>query len=90
MRITVPQWFSRSAETGIRVNSEAMRSTDAGRKFWVYVTTVPLTLLTLASLPVAWLSQSPGHEWWLVAAVISLAERIGTLSYFIPRGLTPN
>jgi len=49
MRITVPQWFSRSPESGIRVNGEAMRSADAGRRFWVYVTTVPLTLLTLAS-----------------------------------------
>lgn len=27
--------------------------------FWVYVTTVPLTLLTLASLVAAWLSQGP-------------------------------
>jgi hypothetical protein len=87
MRITVPQWFSRSPESRIRVNSEAMRSSDAGRRFWVYVTTVPLTLLTLVSLPVAWQSQSPRHEWWLVAAVVTLAERIGTLSYFIPRGL---
>ena len=64
-----------------------MRRTDAGRRFWVYVTTVPLTLLTLASLSVAWQSHNPRHEWWLVAAVVTLAERIATLSYFIPRGL---
>lgn len=87
MRITVPQWFSRSSESGIRVNSEAMRRTDAGRRFWVYVTTVPLTLLTLASLAVAWPSRSPRQAWWLIAAAISLVERVGTFSYFIPRGL---
>ncbi|HEU5261994.1 MAG TPA: hypothetical protein VFU41_11300 [Gemmatimonadales bacterium] len=87
MRITVPLWFSRSAESGIQVNSEAMLRADAGRRFWVFVTTVPLTLLTLASLAVAWQPASPRHEWWLVAAVVTLVERIATLSYFIPRGL---
>jgi hypothetical protein len=87
MRITVPQWFSHPSESDIRVNSEAMRSTDAGRRFWVYVTTVPLTLLTLASLAVAWPPQDPRQEWWLIATAVSLVERIGTFFYFIPRGL---
>jgi hypothetical protein len=49
-RIVLPQWFSRSSGSGIRVNSEAMRNTDTGRRFWAFVTTVPLTLLTLANL----------------------------------------
>jgi hypothetical protein len=56
-RIILPQWFNRSPESGLRVDSEAMRRTDAGREFWAYVTTVPLTLLTLASLVVAYQSQ---------------------------------
>ena len=83
-RIVVPQWFSRSQNSGLQVNSEAMRRTDTGRRFWAYVTTVPLTLLTLASLVVAWQAQSPRREWWIGAAVITLVERIGTFSYFIP------
>lgn len=86
-RIILPQWFSVSPESGLRVNSEAMRRTDTGRRFWAYVTTVPLTLLTLASLVVVWQSQSPIREWWLGAAVITLVERIGTFSYFIPTAL---
>jgi len=53
IRIILPQWFSVSPESGFRVNSEAMRRTDARLRFWAYVTTVPLTLLTLASLVVA-------------------------------------
>ena len=52
-RIILPQWFSRSSESGICVNSAAMRSTDTGRRFWTFVTTVPLTLLTLANLVAA-------------------------------------
>ena len=85
-RIILPQWFSRS-ESGIRVNSAAMRSPDTGRRFWAFVTTVPLTLLTLANLVVASQSQGPRREWWLGAAVITLVERIATFSYFIPTAL---
>jgi len=87
IRIILPQWFSVSPESGFRVNSEAMRRTDAGLRLWAYVTTVPLTLLTLASLVVAWQSSGPRRDWWLGAAVIILVERIGTFAYFIPTGL---
>ena len=86
-RIILPQWFSRSSESGIRVNSAAMRSTDTGRRFWAFVTTVPLTLLTLANLAVAWQSRAPRREWWLGAAAITLVERIVTFSYFIPTAI---
>ncbi|MEK7795207.1 MAG: DUF1772 domain-containing protein [Candidatus Hydrogenedentota bacterium] len=83
-RVIFPQWFDRSPGPGVRVNSEAMRATDTGRSFWAFVTTVPLTLLTMANLVVAWQSQGTRHEWWLGAAVITLVERIATFSYFIP------
>jgi hypothetical protein len=86
-RIVLPQWFSRSSESGFRVNTAVMRSTDTGRRFWAFVTTVPLTLLTLANLAVAWKSQGHRHEWWLGAAVITLVERISTFLYFIPTAL---
>jgi hypothetical protein len=86
-RVILPQWFRRSSEGGIRVNSAVMRSTDVGRSFWAFVTTIPLTLLTLANLAVAWQSQGSRHEWWLGAAVITLVERIATFSYFIPTAL---
>lgn len=86
-RIILPQWFSRSSENGWRVDVEAMRRTDTGRSFWAYVTTVPLTLLTLASLAVTWNLANPLKQWWLAAAIITLLERIGTFSYFIPTAL---
>lgn len=62
----------------------ASRFLDSGPKFWAFVTTVPLTLLTLASLVAAW--QTPGARggWWLGAALITLVERIMTFAYFIP------
>jgi hypothetical protein len=86
-RIVVPQWFSRSQETGWRVDSDAIRRADTGLRFWVYVSTVPLTLPTLASLLVAWQLQGPVQEWWLGAAALALLERIGTFFYFIPTAL---
>jgi hypothetical protein len=55
-----------------------------GVLFWVYVTTVPLTLLTLANLIAARLDRGPRRYWWLSAAAIVVVERIATFSYFIP------
>ena len=60
---------------------------DSGRQFWVFVTTGPLTLLTLASLVAAWQTQGAIGRWWLVAAVFTLVERIMTFAFFIPQML---
>lgn len=40
-RIIRPQWFIGSSDSRLRVNIEAMRSTDTGRRFWTFVTTGP-------------------------------------------------
>jgi hypothetical protein len=53
-RIVVSTWISSSQEPGAHWNAEAARRDDTGRKFWAFVTTVPLTLLTLANLFAAW------------------------------------
>lgn len=86
-RINVPRWFTRRGHSGVTVDADAMRADDSGRRFWVYVTTVPLTLLTLASCAVAWGAHSSRDLWWLIGAGLTLLERAGTLGYFIPRGL---
>jgi H+/Cl- antiporter ClcA len=44
-RIVVPLWA--------RAPPESLRSPDSGRKFWAFVSTIPLTLLSLANLLVA-------------------------------------
>lgn len=83
-RLVIPQWFPGSVKSGYRVNITAMQELDSGRKFWAFVTTIPLTLLTLVNLVLAWQSQLPAHAWWLAAALITLIERAGTFSFFIP------
>jgi hypothetical protein len=81
-RITVPRWLSSSESS--HWNADAARQDDVGRRFWALVTTVPLTLLTLASLIVAWRASGSLRSWWLTAAFLALGDRIFTFSYFIP------
>jgi Anthrone oxygenase len=73
-RIVVRQWEDTPPQTW----------PNTGLEFWAYVTTVPLTLLTLASLVAAWRDQGPRRYWWLGAVAITVAERSATFSYFIP------
>jgi hypothetical protein len=73
-RVVVPQWE----------DTPPQRWPNTGLKFWAYVTTGPLTLLTLASLVAAWREQGPRRYWWLGAVAITIAERSATFSYFIP------
>jgi anthrone oxygenase-like protein len=83
-RITVPRWLNSSEDSGRHWNAEAARRDDTGRRFWGFVTTVPLTLLTLASLFVAWRAPGPLRSWWLAGATLALVDRVFTFSYFIP------
>ncbi len=73
-RVVVPQWENIPPRTW----------TQTGVLFWVYVTTVPLTLLTLANLVAAWRDRGPRRYWWLGAVAIIVVERIATFAYFIP------
>src|SRR3990172_12339001 len=73
-RVVIPQWG----------NILPREWPNTGLMFWVYVTTVPLTLLTIASLIPAWLSQGPMRFWYLAAVCIVMVERAATFSYFIP------
>jgi Domain of unknown function (DUF1772) len=83
-RITVPRWLSSSEDSGRHWNADATRRDDTGRRFWAFVTTLPLTLLTIAILVIAWRAPGPLRDWWLASAVLALGDRIFTFSYFIP------
>ena len=83
-RIVVPRWISATAEPGGHWNAAAVRQDDTGTRFWAFVTTAPLTLLTLINLWAAWRAQSSLRMWWLIAAVAALADRVFTFGYFIP------
>jgi Domain of unknown function (DUF1772) len=83
-RIVVPQWIDTSDDGAYHWNAEAARRADTGLRFWAFVTTGPLTLLTLGNLVAAWKARGAGRGWWLAAALAALADRLFTFSYFIP------
>jgi hypothetical protein len=83
-RVVVSHWVTSSPEAGTHWHATVAQKDDSGRRFWAYVTTVPLTLLTLANLFVAWRASGPVRAWWLAAALAALADRVFTFSYFIP------
>ncbi len=84
-RVVVGRWLTSSRETGAHWNADAARRDDTGRRFWAFVTTVPLTLLALASLFAAWRGSSVLAHWWLAAALATLVDRAFTFLYFIPK-----
>jgi hypothetical protein len=75
-RVVVPLWAS--------APPASLRSPDSGRRFWAFVTTIPLTLLTIANLAAASQAQGPRRAWWLAATLVVLVERGATFGYFIP------
>jgi hypothetical protein len=83
LRIVVPQWITLVGDEYVW-HAQAAVEADTGRRFWAYVTTGPLTLLTLASLVLAFRERGPARRPWLIAAVTSLADRVVTFAYFIP------
>ena len=46
-RVEFPRWANSASASGF--DAGAARAANAGMRFWLYVTTVPLTILTLAS-----------------------------------------
>jgi hypothetical protein len=78
-RIVMSRWMGQG-----HWNAEAARADDTGRRFWGLVSTVPLTLLTIANLVAAWQTAGPERGWWLAAALFALADRGLTFAYFIP------
>jgi hypothetical protein len=51
-RVVIPQWADMPPKTW----------PNTGLMFWVYVTTVPLTLLTLANVIAAWMERSSSYS----------------------------
>ncbi len=83
-RIMLPMWLTQTDVGGYYWDAHAARTANTGVNFWVYVTTVPLTLLTVASLVLARGSYPELRRWWLIAGLISVVDRMVTFGYFIP------
>ena len=82
-RIVVPGWIDTAAAAPVW-NPDAAHDDNTGVRFWVAVTTVPLTLLTLANLFAGWRAPTGLRRWWLGTATTAVIERALTLGYFVP------
>ncbi len=83
-RIVVPQWLVRSSDGRTHWNVAAAVAANVGLRFWVYVTTVPLTILTFANLFAALQAVGPARNWWLTAVIAAALDRASTFGYFVP------
>ena len=83
-RIVASHWLTTSPESAAHWRADAARRDDTGRRFWAFVTTLPLTLLTLANLFAASRASGAVRGWWLAAGLAALADRAFTFGYFIP------
>lgn len=83
-RIVIWRWLGGPVAAGRRWDAEAARRDDPGLRFWAFVSTGPLTLLTLANLFAGFHAAGPARAWWIAASMVALAERLLTFSYFIP------
>ena len=78
----MPRWVRSARANGLP--SQVASSANTGMQFWLYTTTLPLTLLTLASFFAIRFVDPETRKWWLIAAWASLGSQILTLAYFIP------
>ena len=81
-RVELPRWANSAKRAGS--NAPVAGAANAGMRFWLYATTVPLTILTLASFVALRWTDPETRRWWLIAAWSALGERILTFAYFIP------
>jgi len=82
--IVVSRWLRSSSDGRRHWRADAARDDDTGRRFWAFVTTIPLTVLTVMNLVAAWQRPASIRGWWLAAAAFALADRLVTFAYFIP------
>lgn len=80
-RIVVPEWIN---ETEAFWNADAAIDSNTGLRFWIFVTSIPLTLLTIISIVFVLKSKGELKKWWGVALVAALLDRIMTFAYFVP------
>jgi glucan phosphoethanolaminetransferase (alkaline phosphatase superfamily) len=83
-RIVIPDWLVQRPDGTSEWDAATAREANTGMRFWVFISTVPLTLLAFANLLAGWLAGGTIRKWWVSAALVALGDRVFTFSYFIP------
>ena len=80
-RIVVPDWINADK---FFWNADAANQSNTGIRFWIFVTSIPLTLLTVVSLISFLFTRGKLRTWWGVAAGAAFIDRVMTFGYFVP------
>jgi hypothetical protein len=55
----------------------------AGRAFWPFVS-VPVAILAVLNLVLAWRSKAPQRRWWLAGAALMCGYVVASYGFFVP------
>jgi len=55
----------------------------AGRAFWPFVS-VPVAILAVLNLVLAWRSKAPERRWWLTGAALMCGYAVASYGFFVP------
>jgi hypothetical protein len=56
---------------------------QAGRLFWPFVS-VPVAILALLNLVLAWRTKAPHRRWWLAGAALMCGYAVASYGFFVP------
>jgi hypothetical protein len=83
--VVLPGWLWADTNGRFHWNSAAAVGDNPGLRFWIFASTIPLTLLAGTNLWIAWRRcEGALRNWWMTGAVLSLLDRMMTILYFIP------
>lgn len=95
-KVVVPLWIRfedsemEDKKYDVVVDAAEMRRIDTGRKFWAFVSTIPLTSLTITQLFVKRINgryDTDALNWLQLSTAFSCIERLLTFTFFIPNAI---
>ncbi len=84
LKVEAPRWVRSTRGSGL--DGREARAVNSGMRFWTWVTTIPLTVLTVASFAAVRYAHLD-HEtkrWWTIAALAAAGERLVAFAWSIP------
>jgi hypothetical protein len=83
--IVLPHWLAADANGTLHWDAHAAATDNTGQRFWIFVSTIPLTILAVANLYMGWRRCTGSlRTWWVAGTGLAAAERVMTFLYFIP------
>jgi hypothetical protein len=85
--VIYPNWRNSKDAVELKEWMQSSGQNYAGTRFWPLASPAQ-ALLSMINLVMAWRYDGPGHQLWLIAAILIFVTRVITFSYFIPVMIT--